>query len=53
MANIFSKEVIECLCFLQLCEPLNEGETTDVVELKKGKGIDISLPPEDPKPSTS
>lgn len=53
MANIFSKEEVECLCFLQLCEPLNERETTDVVELKKGKGIDISLPPEDPKPSTS
>lgn len=55
MANILSKEVIECLCFLQLCEPLNEGETTVVVELKKGKGkgTDISLPPEDPKPSTS
>ena len=52
-SNIFSKEVIECLCFLQLCEPLNEGETTDVGELKKGKGTDISLPPEDPKPSTS
>ncbi|XP_058961162.1 SWI/SNF-related matrix-associated actin-dependent regulator of chromatin subfamily E member 1 [Pocillopora verrucosa] len=37
----------------KLCEPLNEGETTGVVELKKGKGTDISLPPEDPKPSTS
>lgn len=37
----------------KLCEPLNEGETTDLGELNKSKGTDKSMTPQDPKPSKS